>query len=411
MTADSRVFEIERVGAQGDGVALVDGDSVFIPFTLQGERVTAVVDGGRGRLVDVVTPSADRILPVCRHFGVCGGCALQHMEGRAYRDWKTEQVRAAFAARGLDAEVGELIVPEGGRRRVVLTARRDPDGLHLGFHAAQSHALVDIIECPVMAPPMLAFLRRGHALLERLVSRRGEARVTLTMSVAGLDVMIAGIEKSLSPQLRAAIAEDAAVAGVARVSIDGEPVFEALAPFLVFGDVDVPLPPGVFIQAMAEAEVQMARLVVEGVGKAKRVADLFAGIGAFTFPLAKRARVLAVDSNREAIAALSLAVRQAKGVKPITPLVRDLFREPLSPLELNAYDAVVFDPPRAGAEAQVRALARSKVATVVAVSCHPATLARDARLLVDGGYKMGAVTPIDQFRYSPHVEAVSMFRR
>ncbi len=171
------------------------------------------------------------------------------------------------------------------------------------------------------------------------------------------------------------------------------------------------MPSGIFVQAVEEAESEIARRVVEAVGKAKAVADLFCGIGAFSFPLASRARISAFDGNQAAITALSSAVRKASGLKPITARVRDLFRDPLSPLELNEHDAVVFDPPRAGAEAQAQRLAKSKVKTVVAVSCNPATLARDARHLVDGRYKIESVTPIDQFVYSAHVEVVAVFRR
>lgn len=411
MAAEETIVEIERVAAQGDGVGTVNGHSVFVPFTLAGEQVAATFSGERGVLQRVVRASDDRIAPVCKHFGVCGGCALQHMKADRYAAWKREQVVSAFAARGIDADVSELVRPEGKRRRAVMTAWRDEAGLSLGFHAALSHELVPIEMCPVMMSELQAFLKRGRALLMLLISRRGEARLTLTQTSAGLDVAIAGVAKTLTPQLRSEVAKEATAAGIVRLSIDDEPVFEALAPFLVFGGVDVKLPPAVFIQAMSEAEAEMARLVTDAVGKAKRVADLFAGIGAFTFPLAARAKVLAADSDKEAIAALAQACRTAKGIKPVTPLVRDLFREPLSPLELNEHDAVVFDPPRAGADAQARNLARSKVKTVVAVSCNPATLARDARLLIDGGYKMGVVTPIDQFLYSPHVEAVTVFRR
>lgn len=411
MTAEDATVEIVRLGAQGDGVATVGGQDVFVPFTLPGECVEVELSGPRGRAARIVWASEERVAPSCRHFGICGGCALQHFSEDGYAAWKRHQVVIAFAARGIEAEVNALVRPAGQRRRAVLTARRDDERLHLGFHQAQSHALVDVEECPVMRPELVSFLDRGKSLLQQLVSRRGEARVTLLAGPAGLDVAISGIAKTLTPQLRSAIAQDATAAGVARISIDGEPVFEALQPYLDFGGVDVPLPPGVFVQAVAEAESEMVRLVLGGVGKAKRVADLFAGVGAFTFPLARRARVLAVDSDRRAIEALAAGLRRAQGIKPVTPLVRDLFREPLSPLELNEHDAVIFDPPRVGAEAQARMLARSKVRTVIAVSCNPATLARDARLLIDGGYTMGAVTPIDQFVYSAHVEVVTAFTR
>lgn len=410
--AEEMMLDIGRVGAQGDGVAEVAGAPVFVPFTLAGERVRAAVEGARGRLIEVMGVSPDRVDPLCSHFGVCGGCALQHMSRPSYGHWKREIVEAAFAARGIAANVADVVVPDGHRRRAVLTARSDErGGLHVGFHESQSHALVDLDACPVMLPEMLAFVRAGREFLSRLLKRRGEARVTVTMSGAGLDVSIAGDVREMTPELRGQLAKDATELGLARVSLEDDPLFEALPPFLNFGGVEVPLPPAVFIQAVAEAEAQMSELVLAGVGKAKRVADLFSGMGAFSFPLARRAQVLAADSDQRAIGAVAQALKHAKGIKPVTPLVRDLFREPLSPLELNEHDAVVFDPPRAGAEAQARNLARSKVSRVVAVSCNPATLARDARHLIDGGYRMGVVTPIDQFRYSPHVEAVCVFTR
>jgi 23S rRNA (uracil1939-C5)-methyltransferase len=402
---------IERVGAQGDGVAETSSGQVFVPFTLAGERVRAYVKGSRGELMDVVTPSPNRVAPVCRHFVRCGGCAVQHMAQPAYDTWKRDAVVAAFHARGIDAEVSALVRPDGFRRRAVLTARRTEDGLLIGFHEAQSHELVNLIECPVLDPSIVAALPGLKGLVGPLVSRRGEARINVTMSLAGLDIALEGIERTLSPELRTAIAKSAAAMGVARISIAGDPVYEALPPFLRFGAAEVHLPPGTFIQAMESAERVMAARVIAGVGKAKSVVDLFSGLGAFTLPLASKSKVLAVDSDKAAIGALARSVKMATGIKPVTTLVRDLFREPFSTLELNEHEAVVFDPPRAGAEAQSRMLARSKVKTVVAVSCNPATLARDARILMDGGYRMDDVTPIDQFRYSPHIEAVTVFRR
>jgi 23S rRNA (uracil1939-C5)-methyltransferase len=402
---------IVRVGAQGDGVEdTVDGPR-FVPFTLAGESVTASFRGDRGRLHEIVQPSLKRVVPVCRHFGQCGGCALQHIAMDAYAQWKREQVIAAFRARGIDAAVQPLVQPKGKRRRAVFSARRTTDGLQIGFHESQSHDLVAIEECPVLEPRIVAALPGLKKLVDPLVSRRGEAKVSVTMTSSGLDVAIDGIERTLTPPIRSALASDAIALGIARVSVEDDPIYEALAPHLVFGTSEVAIPPGIFIQAMAEAEHAMADVILTSLGKAKTVADLFAGVGAFSFPIASRAKVLAVDSDKTAISALAASVKKATGVKPITTLVRDLFREPMSALELNEHDAVVFDPPRAGAEAQSKMLAKSKVKTVVAVSCNPATLARDARVLIDGGYKLESVTPVDQFVYSPHIEVVAVFRR
>jgi|CXWK01.1.fsa_nt_gi 23S rRNA (uracil1939-C5)-methyltransferase len=403
---------IARLGAQGDGVAEAGGGQVFVPYTLPGERVTIEPEGaGRARLVAIEAASPDRVPPVCRHFGRCGGCAVQHVAPSLYRAWKRASVAAAFSARGLEANIGDLIEPNGLRRRATFSARRTSAGTMLGYHEAASHELVDLAECPVLEPAIVSALPALRALVAPLMPRKGEARVNVTMTNGGLDVAIADVERELTAELRTYLASLAERARIARLSIGRDPLFASLAPELTFGTVDVQPPPGAFIQAVAAAEDAMAGVMLAAAGKSKSVADLFCGIGAFTFRLAGRAKVFAADSEPEAVEAIAKAVKTARGLKPITVIRRDLFREPLSPLELKDFDAVVFDPPRAGAEAQARMIARSKVKTVVAISCNPATLARDARILVDGGYAIESVTPIDQFRYSAHVEAVAVFRR
>lgn len=408
--SDKRELRIVRLGAQGDGVADCEGRPVFVPFALPGEDVLADVSGERGRLVRVLEASAERVEPVCRHFGTCGGCSVQHMSSKAYRIWKRELVVSAFRARGINADVAELVEPGGRRRRAVFSVERQREGIAIGFHEAQSHALVPIDECPVLEPKIVSMLPQLGALLAPLVSKRG-ARLTITATNSGLDVLLDGIERRLTPDVRSRLAAGASDLKLARLTVSNDVVVETLPPFLSFGAADVVLPPGVFVQAVAEAEAEMARRITAAVGKAKIVADLFCGMGAFTFPLAVRARISAFDGDKDAIDALVAASKKTSGLKPISARVRDLFREPLSPLELNEHDAIVFDPPRAGAEAQAQRLAKSKVKTVVAVSCNPATLARDARHLIDGGYKIESVTPIDQFVYSAHVEVIAVFRR
>jgi 23S rRNA (uracil1939-C5)-methyltransferase len=406
-----RELLMRRLGAQGDGIADADGQNIFVPFTLPGERVTAEVEDGRGRLLRIIEPSADRVAPVCRHFGKCGGCSVQHLASDAYAEWKQSSVVDAFNARGLEPEIAPLQCPAGKRRRAALKAVKSERGIELGFHEAASHNLVAIEECPVLEPKIVAALPAVSALVAPLISKRGEARVTLTLTKSGLDVEVDDTERKLTPEIRRALASDASSLGLARLVIGGEVVVETLQPFLTFGTADVLLPPGVFVQAVDAAETEIARRILEAIGNAKKVADLFCGLGAFTFPIAAKARVSAFDGSKAAITALGNAAKKTSGLKPIGATVRDLFRDPLSPLELNEHDAVVFDPPRAGAEAQSERLARSKVKTIVAVSCNPATLARDARHLVDGGYKIESVVPIDQFVYSPHVEVVAVFRR
>jgi 23S rRNA (uracil1939-C5)-methyltransferase len=402
---------ISRVGAQGDGVAETGNGSVFVPYTLAGERVRCDVSGERGVLHSILTASEVRIAAVCRHFGTCGGCAVQHMAPEAYRTWKRELVVAAFAARGIDAQITEMVVPKGRRRRAAFTVERQLHGVELGFRAAGSHDLVDVSECPVLEPKIVNALPGLRALVAPLMAPRAELRMGVTLTKSGLDVTLEGIKRKLSPDVRTRIAMDAAALNLARVSVEGEPVYQAVSPVLKFGPAEVAVPPGIFVQANGDAEAAIAALIVSELGKVKSVADLFSGVGAFTFPISVKAKVSAFDSDASAIAALAKGVKTATGIKPVTARVRDLFREPLSAMEINEFDAVVFDPPRAGADAQVRMLAKSKVKTVIAVSCNPATLARDARTLIDAGYRLDAVTPIDQFHYSAHVEAVAVFRR
>lgn len=405
--ADRHEVVIERVGAQGDGVAEIGGRPVFVPFTLVGERVAIEADGDRARLIDVIEASTDRIAPVCEHFGRCGGCSVQHMPPQLYRNWKRETVVSAFRARGLDVPVDELVQPGGLRRRAVMAAR----GGTLGFHEAASHAIVDIEECPILEPKIVALLPALRTLATNYRSKNDELKLTVTLTNAGLDVALDGAHRKSSLAQGTLLAEFARRHGLASLSIDGDVFFEALPPSLTFGATEALIPPGVFIQAVAEAEKEIAGRVGAAIGKSRSVVDLFCGAGAFTFPLAAKTRVAAYDGDRTAIDALSAAAKKSKGLKPIAAIVRDLFREPLSPLELNEHDAVIFDPPRAGAEAQAGKIARSKVKNVIAVSCNPATLARDARILVDGGYTISSVTPIDQFVYSPHVEVVAVFAR
>lgn len=408
---DGKILDIIRLGAQGDGIAETAAGPVYVPFALAGERITATVEGERGRLLSVERASAERAKPICRHFGTCGGCAVQHMAPPLYAAWKRETVVAAFASRGLSPMIANLVMPQGKRRRVTFTARRTASGTLMGFHEAGTHELVDLAECPVTEPAMVAALPQLRALVTPLISRKGEARLIITLTNGGLDVAIADIERDLSSGVRAGLAASASTTAIARVSVAGDPVFETFPPVLTFGTVDVVIPPGAFIQAVGAAEEAMSGIMMGALGKVKSVADLFSGVGALAFRLAQKAKVFAADSDREAITALNAAVKTARGIKPVTAIRRDLFREPLSALELKDFDAVVFDPPRAGAETQAQMIGKSKVKTVVAVSCNPATLARDARILIDGGYALESVMPIDQFHYSPHVECVAVFRR
>jgi len=404
--------EITHLGAQGDGVAQGPEGPIFVPFTLSGERVRIEVDPGNGHaaLIEVLAASPDRIAPICPHFGICGGCALQHMEQGAYLRWKREQVVAALKSRGLDTEVEEVRpVAPGTRRRAGLTLGRGTDGLALGYRRARSHDLIDVAVCPVLSQPIAASLPKLRAALAPLMGGKREARITVTQTTEGLDIVAEGFRPTAAAF--GAFAGKAVALGVARVTADGESIAMGAAPTVTLGEMEVKLPPGAFLQASRDAEAVLIGLVREGVGGAKRIADLFAGLGTFTLALAGNATVDAFETDEAALSALSEAARRTPKLKPVRTFTRDLFRSPLGAKELQGYDATVFDPPRAGASAQAAELAKSRVPNVVAVSCNPGTLARDLRLLVDGGYRIACVVPVDQFLFSPHIEVVAHLMR
>jgi 23S rRNA (uracil1939-C5)-methyltransferase len=400
--------EITRLGSQGDGIAETPQGMRYIPFALPGERVRVTGDGPCELLSP---PSPDRATPVCRHFGVCGGCVAQHIREPLYAEWKRAIVIEALRQRGLAPTVAPLAVVEAHtRRRAVLTARRQTDGsLVLGYHLRKSTALVTLEECPVLLPAIAGKLAALKAIVSAIPAR--ENRLTVLATRAGLDVSAEHSGGGLSAAAMSAIALVARGNKIARVTINGETVVETTAPTLVFAGIETAPPPGAFVQAVEAAERGMTAIVTEAIAGCARVADLFSGVGTFALPLARHARVLAVDSDAEALAALDRAARHARGLKPVETKLRDLLRTPLAPKELEGFDAVVFDPPRAGAKAQAERLAQSDVPLLVAVSCDPGTLARDLRILVDGGYDLESVTPIDQFLYSAHVEAVAVLRR
>ena len=409
---DTQALDIARLGAQGDGVADTPSGPVFVPYALAGERVQADVHGERARLIAVMTPSPDRIAPVCRHFTHCGGCAVQHLRSPAYLAWKREVVIAAFASRGIDAPVAPVAsVGVGARRRAAFSARRTGRGVVLGFHEAKGVEIVDLQECPVTASAIVRVLPGLRRLVEPLMSRRAPGRVIVTLAANGLDVAVEDVPGDPPPDVREFLAREATALGLARLTLAGDTLYQATVPAVRFGTTNVVLPARSFLQAAPVAEAAMVRLVTQATAGAKRVVDLFSGMGTFTFPLAQNAFVLAVDGDKQAITALQNAAKRTPGLKPIEVKVRDLFREPLSARELQGFDAAVFDPPRAGAATQAQSLVDSPINVVVAVSCNPATLARDARILIDGGFKLERVTPIDQFLFSPHIEAVAVFRR
>lgn len=421
---ETQKLTITRLGAQGDGVAEAAHGPVFVPFALAGETIEADVDGERTLLVRVLEPSPLRVAPICKHFGPapatpdrsgvgCGGCALQHLAPEAYAEWKRGLITQAFSARGIEADLQPTIsVGLGARRRAVLTARRQGRSVQIGFHAAGTHELVDLEMCPVLAPQIVAILPGLRDLIGPLIEERKDLRVHVLHAENGLDVDISGSALGLSAKMRASLAQQAADLGLLRLCFDRDPLYQAVKPFIRCGSAEVVPPPTIFLQASLEAEAAMAAIIVSAFGKrAKLAADLFCGVGAFSFALAAKAKVVAMDNDPAAIEALEDAKRRTQGLRGIESRRRDLFQEPLSRKELEPFDLVVFDPPRAGAKTQAEMLAKSKVPVVVAVSCNPATLARDLRILIDGGYRLDSVTPIDQFLFTAHVEVVAVLRR
>lgn len=404
---------IDRLGHRGDGIVDTSDGPLYVPYVLPGEAVEVERVSGhpdRRHTVRVEVESPQRIEPICPHFGVCGGCSLQHWDAAHYRAWKRDLVVAALGQAGLDASVDDLIDAHGaGRRRAVFHARRSHDVLQVGFAAYRARHVVPIDRCPILAPELAGAIQAAWALAEALWPQRKPLDIQVTASEQGLDVDVRG-SGPLSPAVAARLAPLASAHRLARLTRHGELIVQHAHPTLRIGRAHVALPPGAFLQATAEGEAVLARLVIEHIGDAGSVADLFAGSGPFALRLAERARVHAVDNDAAAVAALRQAAA-APGLKPIEAEARDLFRRPLITSELARFDAVVFDPPRQGAQAQARELAASKVPTIVAVSCNPATFARDARILVDGGYRLAGVTPVDQFLYSAHVELVARFER
>jgi 23S rRNA (uracil1939-C5)-methyltransferase len=401
---------IVRLGHRGDGVAETAAGPTYVAYALPGETVTVEPMAGqtdRRRLLHVDVPSPARVTPVCKHFTYCGGCAMQHWALADYHAWKQALVVEALAQAGLTPPVEPIIDAHGaGRRRVVLHARRG----NVGFAAPRAHAVIAIDACPILAPGLAGAIDAAHAIADALKGTDKPLDIQVTATDSGLDIDLRGAG-ALSPAQMTVLARIADGRGLARLTHHGDLVAQRAPPLLAVGRAKVPLPPGAFLQATAEGEATLARLTLAHVGKAGRVADLFAGVGTFALRLAERARVTAADSAVGAVKAMQRAVATAGGLKPLHAVTRDLFRQPMVASELKGFDAAVFDPPRQGAQAQARALASSAVPTVVAVSCDAASFARDAALLVAGGYRLETVTPVDQFRYSHHVEIVAKFTR
>ena len=401
---------IAGLGHGGDGIAETSSGRLYVPYTLPGEAVEIERAGARGRPLGVVLASPDRIAPLCRHFGACGGCALQHMERGAYLAWKRQVVADAFAQQGIATAVDPVVpIAVGSRRRAVFSAIRTARGIALGFHRRGTEEIIGLEECPVLVPEIAGRLETFRRIAQLAIGRQ-QARMVVVATGNGLDVAVEGGRRLGRGEL-AALGAFGADPALARLTVDGSEIFLNRRPEIRAGEAMLLPVSGGFLQAAASAEAALAAAVLDHVGTAAPVADLFAGVGTFTLRLARRAAVTAVEGNSDLLAAIEAAAHRTQGLKPVTVRKRDLFRNPLAPVELDRFEAVVFDPPAAGAKAQAEAIAGSKVPKVVAVSCNPATLARDAEILLKGGYRLIRVLPVDQFLFSAEIEVVATFER
>jgi 23S rRNA (uracil1939-C5)-methyltransferase len=401
---------IDKLGARGEGVAQGPDGLIFVPYALAGETIVAEVDGSRGTLVEVLSPSPHRIAPFCRYFSRCGGCAVQTLAADSYARWKRDLVATALRRAGLANEVSDLADAHGaGRRRAAFHARYVRGRARVGFMQARRHEIIEIDSCPLLAPSMDGALPAARAIAQALSASGKPLDILVTATASGLDVDLKGHgalgEAETQTLVRLALAHD-----LARLSNHGAIVISRRTPMLAMGKAMAPPPPGVFLQATLAGEEALAERVCAHVAGARRIADLFSGVGTFALRMAEFATVDAFDLEEAALQALAKAAC-VNGLRQVAVSPRDLFRRPLGQLEVERYDAVLFDPPRAGAEKQALVLSASSVPLVVAVSCNAQTFARDAAILCAGGYEMARVEPVDQFRHTPHVEIVAGFRR
>ncbi|MES2433118.1 MAG: class I SAM-dependent RNA methyltransferase [Pseudomonadota bacterium] len=402
---------IERLGHLGDGIAQGPMGAIYVPGTLPGEEVEGELQGDTLVGVRIVTPSANRVKPPCSHAKTCGGCMMQHACDSFVADWKLGIVKGALAGQGLEAEFRPIITsPPQSRRRATIAARRTKTGALMGFHARASDTLVDVPNCQLLHPDLMAAFPGLQALVKLGGSRTAEVSLTVTRSISGADVMVVG-GKDLDGPLQMELARLTETYGFARLTWNGDTVALRTAPMQRFGRALVSPPPGAFLQATIEGESALLRSVALAIGSAKKIVDLFAGVGTFALPLAERTEVHAVEGEARMTAALEKAAHNTEGLKRVTVETRDLFRRPLEDDEFKGVEAVVIDPPRAGAEAQMAVLARSKVPVIASVSCNPISFARDAKVLIAGGYHLDWVQVVDQFRWSAHVELVAKFSR
>ena len=395
---------VEHLTHQGMGRT---AEGKFVPRVLPGEEIELVEDGS----ARILTPSTDRVSPPCRHYKSCGGCAMQHASDEFVAKWKIETVARALSAQGIEAEISGIETsPASSRRRAKLSGRRTKKGTLVGFHGRASDVLVEVPECRLLSPALLATLPALHDLAALAASRKGEVGLTVTESLSGPDIQIE-TDKELTGELRTELAALAQKHRIARLVWQDEQVVMIEPPLQRFGKAQVVPPAGAFLQATAGGEAALLRAVKHAVGGASKVADLFSGCGTFALPLAETAEVHAVEGEKAMVAALDRGWRETQGLKRVTSEARDLFRRPRLRDELAKFDAIVIDPPRAGAEAQIAEIAASAVPLVAMVSCNPITFARDAKALIFAGFRIESLVVVDQFRWSSHIEVAAKLVR
>ncbi len=405
----SEKFKIDRLSWQGDGIATVRNEDIYVPFALAGETAEGDIAHGICENVRILEPAPERIKPACRHFKKCGGCILQHANDALLAEWKTKLVQDTLALNHLETSFRPIQVsPAQSRRRAVFTGRRTKKSAEVGFHKRNSDILINLLECPLMHPQIMQGFDAYREIARLGCSRKNEVRIGATVTQNGLDVDVVDA-KELEPKQTETLAHMAATYGFARISWNGEVLAQLNPPTQKFGPAHVIPPSGSFLQATPQGERALVSAALETLTGCKHVLDLFSGSGTFTLPLSQIAEVHAVETLPEMLDALSLGWRQAAGTKDVTTEIRDLFYRPLLLDELKKYDGVVIDPPRAGALEQVKILAQSNVSKISFVSCNPATFARDAKILINGGYALNWVQVVDQFRWSAHVELVAEF--
>ncbi|MFT6556890.1 class I SAM-dependent RNA methyltransferase [Sneathiella sp.] len=419
---DKLELTVDHIGMNGDGVAYHNERPYYIPFTARGDHILATVGEKRGKgfaasIDTIVSPSQDRQEPKCRHFGSCGGCGLQHLKPDVLADWKQEKIRQSLRSIGAAKTTVDPVrtSPEYSRRRVEFIAAKRKKGVMIGYHLRRSHQIFDVGECPLITSPLLALVKPLRTVLAEVMPRNSQARLTISDTLNGPDLLITG-PISADLEARERLATFAQTAKLSRVALinESDNMLEVIAelkpPLIQIGSDTVAIPPGGFLQATQEGQDALIEMLLDALPKDAKVLDLFSGCGSFSLPAVHQAKsVHAVEGDKSLTAALQTAANSK--MLHIEAEYRDLFRRPLLPEEFAPYDTVIIDPPRAGAKAQVEELAFSNVKTIIFISCNPVSYARDAEILLDRGYMLSNVTPIDQFLWSSHVELFSVFTK